>query len=119
MTYEEKRKMCIKLEKRAQEHQKIYDKSEIQYNRDDIYTALHTLIKFFNANASLGNMNTITETHKFPNPTVAYAGAYFLMMISEFQTQGIIDTEDFVNISDNLTNQDGIALAYTIAFHCK
>ena len=119
MTYEEKRNICIKLETRSQDYQSRYNKSELQYNHDEIYNALHTLITFFHANAPLSNKTALTEKNKLPNPAVAFAGAYFLMMISELQTQGILDTDDFVTISDNLTDHDGIALAYAIASHCK
>ena len=119
LTYDEKRNICIKLEKRAQEYQSRHNKSELQYNSDDIYAALHTLITFLHTNAPLSNMTALTDNHKLPNPAVAYSAAYFLMMISELQTQGVLDTEDFVTISDNLTDHDGIALAYAIASHCK
>lgn len=119
LTYDEKRNICIKLEKRSQDYQSRHNISELQYNRDDIYTALHTLNTFFHANAPLSSMTAITDKNKLPNPAVAYAGAHFLMMISELQTQGVLDTEDFVTISDNLTDHEGIALAYVIASHCK
>lgn len=119
MTYEDKRKMCIKLEKHSQDYQSRYNKSELQYSSDEIYTALQTLITFFHINAPLINKTALTDNHKLPNPAIVFAAAYFLMMISELQTQGVLDTEDFVTISDNLTDHDGIALAYAIANHCK
>lgn len=119
MTYKEKRDMYNKLEKRTVTYQTEHPKSEIKYDREGIYNALKILIDFLHTNAPLCNMENTLETGKLPNPVIGYAGAYFLMMISELQTQGVIDTYDFIDIADNLTDHDGIAIAFSLASHYK
>lgn len=121
MNYDEKRNMVKTLIKRTIQYQGNHPLTDLIYNKDDIYNAMQTLISFLHANANLCDITALTEKHQLPNPAIAYAGAYFLMMIAELQTQGIIDATDFVDIADSLLDHEGIALAFNIATNnrCK